>query len=158
MGALRRRPLVSRSSTNRNCGTHAQRARAREVTFERPCRCETQGPRRHGLVADANGIERASSRWMANRKVDALLLGAGNAGQAAAEELRGAGKSVVIAEGRDVGGTCPLRGCIPKKVLVAAAEALDTMKRAQQLGITVAASRLDWDVLLQRKRSVVEGT
>ncbi|MCH8139863.1 MAG: FAD-dependent oxidoreductase, partial [Proteobacteria bacterium] len=46
---------------------------------------------------------------------DAIVLGTGNAGMAAAGALRAAGKSVAMVESWDVGGTCPLRGCVPKK-------------------------------------------
>jgi glutathione reductase (NADPH) len=91
-------------------------------------------------------------------KVDALILGAGNAGQAAATELREAGRSVVLVESRDVGGTCPLRGCVPKKVLVAAAETLDVIRRAKDQGIDVGPARLDWPTLIGRKRAIIAGT
>ena len=91
-------------------------------------------------------------------KVDAVVIGAGNAGQAAASVLRAAGRSVVLAEQRDVGGTCPLRGCVPKKVLVAAAETLDIIARASRQGITVGAPKLDWGALIAKKRSIIAGT
>ena len=55
---------------------------------------------------------------------DVVVLGSGNAGMAAAGAARAAGKSVAVIESRDVGGTCPIRGCVPKKVLVAAAQTL----------------------------------
>jgi glutathione reductase (NADPH) len=61
---------------------------------------------------------------------DLIVIGAGNAGQAAAGIAREAGWSVLVVESRDVGGTCPLRGCVPKKVLVAAGETLDAIARA----------------------------
>ena len=60
---------------------------------------------------------------MADR-FDVVVLGTGNAGMGAAGVTRAAGKSVAMIESRDVGGTCPLRGCVPKKVLVAAAQVL----------------------------------
>ena len=53
---------------------------------------------------------------------DVVVIGAGNAGQGAAGVCAAAGKTTCIVEARDVGGTCPLRGCVPKKVLVAASE------------------------------------
>src|SRR4051812_40787599 len=98
----------------------------------------------------------SGGRWMT--RVDAVVIGAGNAGQAAAHELRAAGRSVVVAEQRDVGGTCPLRGCVPKKVLVAAAETLDIIARATRQGIAVDAPKLDWGALIAKKRSIVAGT
>ncbi|TAK30168.1 MAG: NAD(P)/FAD-dependent oxidoreductase [Myxococcaceae bacterium] len=88
---------------------------------------------------------------------DLLVIGAGNAGLAAANTARAAGWRVAVAESRDVGGTCPLRGCVPKKVLVAAAEALDVISRAGQHGIATGPATLDWAALMARKTSFVEG-
>ena len=53
-------------------------------------------------------------------RYDLIVIGTGNAGQLAATVARDAGMRVAIIEGRDVGGTCALRGCIPKKVLAGA--------------------------------------
>lgn len=90
-------------------------------------------------------------------QTDLIVLGAGNAGLAAASVARQAGWSVLVVEARDVGGTCPLRGCVPKKVLVAAAEVLDTISRAKQHGIEVGPPRLDWAALIEREQSFVTG-
>src|SRR5947207_12925788 len=88
---------------------------------------------------------------------DLIVIGAGNAGQAAAEIARDAGWSVLVVESRDVGGTCPLRGCVPKKVLVAAAEVFDQITRASAHRIRVGKARLDWPKLIARKQTVVAG-
>jgi glutathione reductase (NADPH) len=88
---------------------------------------------------------------------DVVIIGAGNAGQAAAAVVREAGKSVLVVDRRDFGGTCALRGCVPKKVLVAAAEVLDTIARAEQHHIRVPGATLDWKALVDRKRSFVRG-
>ena len=88
---------------------------------------------------------------------DLIVLGAGNAGLAAASVAREAGWSVLVVESLDVGGTCPLRGCVPKKVLVAAAEALDVIRRASAHCITVSEPKLDWAALVQRERTFVDG-
>jgi len=88
---------------------------------------------------------------------DVLVLGAGNAGLAAAGAARAAGQEVLVVEGRDVGGVCPLRGCVPKKVLVAAAQALDAIARADTHQITVGTPVLDWPRLIERKRTFVDG-
>jgi glutathione reductase (NADPH) len=89
---------------------------------------------------------------------DVIVLGAGNAGQGAAGVLREAGKSVAIVEERDVGGVCPLRGCVPKKVLVAAAEVLDVIARAGDQGVKVERASIDWPKLMGRKREILAGT
>ena len=91
------------------------------------------------------------------RDYDLLVLGAGNAGLAAAGAARASGKSVLVAESRDVGGTCPLRGCVPKKVLVAAGETLDLIRRASVHEIEVDEPRLDWPALIERERGFVRG-
>ena len=95
---------------------------------------------------------------------DLIVIGAGNAGQEAASVARAAGWRVAIVEARDVGGTCPLRGCIPKKVLAAASEAADLVRRAPQLSIHFgpkagdgASVMLDWTALIARERTFVDG-
>lgn len=88
---------------------------------------------------------------------DVLVLGAGNAGLAAAGAARDAGQSVLVVEARDVGGVCPLRGCVPKKVLVAAAQALDAIASAETHQISVGPAKLDWRALIERKRTFVAG-
>ncbi len=88
---------------------------------------------------------------------DVVILGAGNAGMAAAGTLRAAGKSVAMVESWDVGGTCPLRGCVPKKVLVAAAQVLHQISLAPEHHIEVGAPKLDWGALIARERGFVDG-
>ena len=88
---------------------------------------------------------------------DVVILGAGNAGMGAAGVTRAAGKSVAMIESRDVGGTCPLRGCVPKKVLVAAAQVLHQIELAPQHHISVADAKLDWPALIARERTFVDG-
>lgn len=91
------------------------------------------------------------------RQYDVVVLGAGNAGLSAAHATHAAGKSVAIVEYRGVGGTCPLRGCVPKKVLVAAAETLDTIAHADTHAIAVTRPKLDWAQLIAREQSFTEG-
>ena len=88
---------------------------------------------------------------------DLVVLGTGNAGMAAAGMARAAGKSVAMVESRDVGGTCPLRGCVPKKVLVAAAQVLHQIDLAPAHHIDVGKPKLDWAKLIEREQGFVEG-
>ena len=88
---------------------------------------------------------------------DVVVLGGGNAGVAAASAAKAAGRSVALVESREVGGTCPLRGCVPKKVLVATAEALQTIALAPEHHISVGPARLDWPKLIERKQTFVDG-
>ncbi len=94
---------------------------------------------------------------MMTTSYDLVVLGAGNAGLAAAGAARAAGQRVLVVESQQVGGVCPLRGCVPKKVLVAAAQALDTIARAPLHEIEVGPARLDWPKLVERERGFVEG-
>jgi glutathione reductase (NADPH) len=93
----------------------------------------------------------------AMRHYDVLAIGAGNAGLAAANIARDAGMSVGVVEKRDVGGTCALRGCVPKKVLVAAAQLLHQISLAPAHYIAVGPVRLDWGKLIARERGFVAG-
>ncbi len=90
-------------------------------------------------------------------EVDVIVLGSGNAGFAAVGAAHNAGKSAVIVESRDIGGTCPLRGCVPKKVLVAAAECLHQIALAPKHHISVGPATLDWQKLIARKQTFVDG-
>ena len=88
---------------------------------------------------------------------DLIVIGTGNAGQLAAGVARKAGWRVAIVESGDVGGTCALRGCVPKKVLAAAGEAIDLIRRAPGLSIAVGPATLDWTRLIARERTFVDG-
>ncbi|MEE8246983.1 MAG: FAD-dependent oxidoreductase, partial [Alphaproteobacteria bacterium] len=92
-----------------------------------------------------------------SREFDLVVLGTGNAGMAAAGVAREAGRSVAMVESWDVGGTCPLRGCVPKKVLVAAAQVLHQIERAPLHHIEVGTVALDWAKLIARERTFVDG-
>lgn len=88
-------------------------------------------------------------------KFDVVILGGGNAGMGVTLATRAAGLSVAMIEARDLGGTCPNRGCTPKKVLVAAAHALHEIERADRHGITVDRPRLDWAALIEREKEMI---
>jgi glutathione reductase (NADPH) len=59
-----------------------------------------------------------------SRKFDVIAIGTGSAASAVASRCREAGWLVAIVDSRPFGGTCALRGCDPKKVLVGAAESV----------------------------------
>ncbi|HSK00992.1 MAG TPA: NAD(P)/FAD-dependent oxidoreductase [Kofleriaceae bacterium] len=86
---------------------------------------------------------------------DLVVIGGGNAGVAAAGVARRAGWRVALVEEDLLGGTCPNRGCVPKKVLVAACEVVDHARRAQGHGVA-GELHIDWDALQARRRSIVE--
>ena len=91
---------------------------------------------------------------MANR-FDVVILGGGNAGFGVSAVAHEAGKSIAFIEELDFGGTCPNRGCTPKKVLVAAAHALHEIEIAGIHGIDVGKPTLDWAKLIDREKDMI---
>jgi glutathione reductase (NADPH) len=63
---------------------------------------------------------------------------------------------VAVVDSRPFGGTCALRGCDPKKVLVGAADAIDWVRRMKGKGIQAETLRIDWQELMRFKRSFTE--
>src|SRR5438270_9334715 len=92
---------------------------------------------------------------MAARNLDVVILGGGNAGMGATVATREAGLTVAMIEPDLLGGTCPNRGCMPKKVLVAAAHALDEIARAGAHHIAIGAPKLDWAALIDREKAMI---
>jgi glutathione reductase (NADPH) len=100
------------------------------------------------------------------RRFDLIIIGTGVAATTAAYKCRSAGWSVAIIDSRPFGGTCALRGCDPKKVLVGAAEVIDMGQRMKGKGIIigdssssvdgVTAASINWHELMQFKRSFTE--
>lgn len=86
---------------------------------------------------------------------DVIVIGVGMAGLNIARRTRAAGKSVAVVDELPYGGTCMLRGCDPKKVLVGAAEVIDWQRRMQGSGI-VGQAHIDWDDLMRFKRTFTE--
>jgi glutathione reductase (NADPH) len=89
-------------------------------------------------------------------RYDIVILGAGNAGFGVSQIAHAAGKSIAFVEAGEFGGTCPNRGCTPKKVLVAAAQALHEIELAPQHGIEIGPARLDWAKLIDRKSEMID--
>ena len=89
-------------------------------------------------------------------RYDIAILGAGNAGFGVSQIAHAAGKSLAFVESDEFGGTCPNRGCTPKKVLVAAANALHEIAIANQHGIDVGPAKLDWSKLIDRKNEMID--
>jgi hypothetical protein len=69
------------------------------------------------------------------RKFDVIVIGTGSAASGVAARCQKAGRRVAVIDSRPFGGTCALRGCDPKKVLVGAAEAIDWNRRMQDKGV-----------------------
>lgn len=90
------------------------------------------------------------------KRFDLVVLGTGAAASTVASACREAGWQVAIVDSLPFGGTCALRGCDPKKVLVGAAEALDWARRMQGKGFQGDAVRLDWPELMRFKRTFTD--
>ena len=84
-----------------------------------------------------------------------IVIGTGTAAMGAAMRVRDAGWSVAVIDFRPFGGTCALRGCDPKKMLVGGASAGDHARRMHGKGI-VGKSRLYWPDLIGFKRSFTD--
>jgi len=82
---------------------------------------------------------------------DLFVVGAGSGGVRAARIASGYGAKVAVAEEFRVGGTCVIRGCVPKKLLVYASRFADAFEDAAGFGWTVGDSRFDWKALIARK-------
>lgn len=93
---------------------------------------------------------------MAHETFDVVILGGGNAGIGVTGPVRKAGRSVAMIEEGDLGGTCPNRGCTPKKVLVAAGQALHDIERAAVHHIAVSKPWLDWSALIDREKDMIK--
>lgn len=88
-----------------------------------------------------------------DRTFDAAVVGSGSAGTNAAMALAERGWSVAVIDERPFGGTCALRGCDPKKVLVAAARALNDAQQWAGLGVFDREPVLNWTNLMRFKRT-----
>lgn len=89
------------------------------------------------------------------KQFDVIILGTGSGGSAVAYKCAKAGKKVAIVDYRPYGGTCALRGCDPKKVLVGITEALSLSIRLRSKGIATPAT-VSWKDLMQFKKSFTE--
>ena len=79
--------------------------------------------------------------------VDLFVIGAGSGGVRAARIAAAHGARVTIAEEHKVGGTCVIRGCVPKKLLVYGAHFAEDLDDAAMFGWDVPTKRFDWPVL-----------
>jgi glutathione reductase (NADPH) len=88
---------------------------------------------------------------------DLIIIGTGTAASSAAFDCRSAGWKVAIIDSLPFGGTCALRGCEPKKVLVEAAKTIDSSQRHQNKGITGSERiHIRWSDLIRFKRTFTE--
>ena len=98
-----------------------------------------------------------SMSWIAMKKYDALVVGAGQAGPPLVARLTAAGKTVALVERHLFGGTCVNTGCTPTKAMVASAEAAHMARRAAEFGVVLAGEvRVDLAKVQARRDAIVE--
>lgn len=90
------------------------------------------------------------------KQFDLIALGTGSGASGVASRCRRAGWQVAIVDPRPFGGTCALRGCDPKKVLVGAADLVDWAGRMARVGVVTDRARMNWAELMRFKRSFTD--
>lgn len=86
------------------------------------------------------------------REVDVAIIGAGSAGMNAYSEVQSAGKSCLLIEGGEYGTTCARVGCMPSKLVIAAADVAHTVADADRFGIVTDDWRVDAAAVFERVR------
>jgi glutathione reductase (NADPH) len=89
--------------------------------------------------------------------VDLVVLGTGSGAQGVAYSCREAGWTVTVIDNRPFGGTCQLRGCDPKKVLVGVSEVADWARRMHGKGLSGSPGIIDWPEMMAFKHTFVAG-
>jgi glutathione reductase (NADPH) len=88
---------------------------------------------------------------MADYDVDLFVIGGGSGGVRAARIAAGHGARVLIAEEYRMGGTCVIRGCVPKKLMVYASHVHAEIEDAAGFGWTIPSATFDWPTLIANK-------
>ena len=90
-----------------------------------------------------------------SKTYDVIVIGSGTAATTVAKRVSAAGRSVAVTDFRPYGGTCALRGCDPKKMLIGGTSAADHAQRMQGKGVE-GDVRIDWRELLEFKRGFTD--
>ncbi len=90
-----------------------------------------------------------------NRRFDAVVIGAGQAGPPMAGRIAASGKTVALIERKLIGGTCVNTGCTPTKTLVATAYAAHLARRAADFGVSAGLVSVNFAAAMARKDEVV---
>lgn len=93
---------------------------------------------------------------MASFDYDLFVIGGGSGGVRAARAAAQSGARVGLAEADRYGGTCVIRGCVPKKLMVFASEFKDTLEDAAEYGWSVPTSEFDWSIFKQKMHAELD--
>ncbi len=93
---------------------------------------------------------------MADYDYDLFTIGAGSGGVRASRMAASHGAKVAVAEEYRVGGTCVIRGCVPKKLFVYASHVHEEIEDAAGFGWTVEGARFDWKTLIANKDKEID--
>src|SRR5258707_5734876 len=104
----------------------------------------------------AHSLKKTGGTIVTTTTVDVIVLGTGSAAQSTAYPCREAGWSVAVIDYHPFGGTCQLRGCDPKKVLVSVSDLVDWSWRMQGKGASAPGLSLSWPDLIRFKRTFTD--
>lgn len=91
-----------------------------------------------------------------SKTYDLVVLGTGGAGYQVAMRCKEAGWNVAVINDGLFGGTCSVRGCIPKKLLAGTAEVADVNRRLQKIGLEEAVPKMSWAKTVAFKRTFTD--
>jgi len=93
---------------------------------------------------------------MKAKTYDFICIGGGSAGFNAARVAAGLGLKVAVVDGaKQLGGLCILRGCMPSKTLLYAAEVLHHARHADRFGVKVTGAKADMKAIHARKKAII---
>ena len=93
---------------------------------------------------------------MAKYDYDLITIGAGSGGVRASRRTAAKGKKVAIIENLRIGGTCVMRGCVPKKLLVIASHFRDDIEDSMGYGWEVPQTKFNWAKLISGKSNELD--
>ena len=89
-------------------------------------------------------------------RFDVLVIGSGS-GMLIASTAVGSSLKTAVVENGPMGGTCLNRGCVPSKMLIYPADVISTIKAAQRLGVNATVNSIDFQNIMHRMRTLVNG-